>query len=84
MDKNDREGSFETYWCFITGNFAAIGTAVGGLLGVPFVGAGLGVLVIIILPIYFGIIGFIFGAIGAFLYNLIAGKVGGVELEFDQ
>ncbi|MGI8555233.1 MAG: hypothetical protein ACR2LT_02610 [Pyrinomonadaceae bacterium] len=41
--------------------------------------AGLGIM--IGLPIFYGVIGFIFGAIGALLYNLFAGMVGGIEIE---
>lgn len=36
---------------------------------------------VIVFPIFYGLIGFIGGAIGALLYNLIAGWVGGVELD---
>jgi hypothetical protein len=50
--------------------------AEAGPLGVLF---GLGS--IIILPIFYGVIGFIGGIITAFLYNLIAGWVGGIEIE---
>ena len=32
----------------------------------------------------YGIIGFIGGAIGALLYNLFAGMVGGVEIEVEN
>ncbi len=42
--------------------------------------AGFGVLSIVIFPIIYGILMFICGAIGAFLYNLFAGWVGGVDL----
>ena len=50
-------------------------------------GAGLGFIggigAVIFLPILYGIIGFISGAIGAFVYNLVAGVVGGVEIEVE-
>ncbi len=39
---------------------------------------------IIILPIFYGIIGLVTGAIGAWLYNLIAKWVGGIEMEFSE
>jgi hypothetical protein len=42
-----------------------------------------GVGAIIFLPILYGIIGFIGGAIGAFIYNLVAGVVGGIEIEVE-
>jgi len=46
--------------------------------------AGLGLLMIIIAPIASGIMGFIGGAIGAWLYNLIARWFGGIEMEFEH
>jgi len=36
---------------------------------------------IVILPIFYGIMGFIGGAIVAFVYNLIAGWTGGIEID---
>ena len=36
---------------------------------------------VIIFPVLYGLIGFIAGAIGALLYNLISKWVGGVELD---
>lgn len=41
----------------------------------------LGPLAIVIFPILLGIGGFIIGAIGAFIYNVVASKVGGIELD---
>ena len=38
---------------------------------------------IILLPIIYGISGFLAGVIGAFLYNLIAGWIGPIEMETD-
>lgn len=37
-----------------------------------------------ILPVFYGVLGLIAGVIGAFLYNVIAGAVGGVEVELDH
>jgi hypothetical protein len=39
---------------------------------------------IIFSPIFYGIIGFIGGAITAFVYNLVAKWIGGIVLEFKQ
>tara|TARA_Y100000310_G_scaffold217822_1_gene218915 strand:+ start:9391 stop:9672 length:282 start_codon:yes stop_codon:yes gene_type:complete len=36
---------------------------------------------IILLPIIYGIMGFISGLITAFFYNLVANKIGGIEVE---
>ena len=48
------------------------------------VGIGLGVFYMIGLPIIEGVFGFIFGAIGALIYNMAAGIIGGVEMELDN
>ena len=44
-------------------------------------GALFGAAAIIALPIFYGILGFISSLIGAALYNLVAGWVGGVEID---
>lgn len=46
--------------------------------------AGLGILAIIAAPISYAIVGFIGGAICALLYNVVAAKVGGIQLELDD
>ena len=43
----------------------------------------LGIGAVIALPIFYGVIGFIFSLIGAALYNLVAGWVGGVAMEIE-
>jgi hypothetical protein len=50
-------------------------------MGFPMVGMFFGAGAIIMLPIFYGILGFIGGAIGAFLYNLVAGWIGGIEMD---
>jgi hypothetical protein len=37
---------------------------------------------IVVLPIFYGIMGFVGGLISAFIYNLVAGVVGGIEFDF--
>lgn len=59
----------------IGGAFAPQGSDAG------FGGMLFGAAAIVALPIFYGVIGFIFTLIGAALYNLIAGWVGGVELD---
>jgi hypothetical protein len=44
----------------------------------------IGLLTMIGVPIFYGVIGFIGGAIGALLYNLFAGMVGGIEIEVEN
>ena len=60
--------------------FAVMGTAIGISKGMPGIGA-FGLMSIIIFPIMFAIMGFICGAIMAFLYNIFAAKIGGVQVE---
>lgn len=64
--------------------YAGMGVRLGALTGSMGLGAGLGFLSIVAFPIAYAIIGFIGGAIGALLYNLIAERIGGVEMEFEQ
>jgi hypothetical protein len=54
------------------------GALAGGL------GALFGVGAIIFLPIMYGVLGLAAGAIGAALYNLFAGIIGGIEVELQQ
>lgn len=44
----------------------------------------IGLMLMIGLPIFYGVMGFVFGAIGALLYNLFAGIVGGIEIEVEN
>jgi hypothetical protein len=44
----------------------------------------IGLMVMIGLPIFYGIIGFVAGSIGALVYNLFAGIVGGIEIEVEN
>ena len=45
----------------------------------PIFGAG----AIVALPIFYGVMGLIGGAVGALLYNVFAGMVGGVSIEVE-
>ena len=44
---------------------------------------GFGFALIFIAPLFYGLMGFITGLIGAFVYNLIAKKIGGIEVEVE-
>ncbi|MFZ1699815.1 MAG: hypothetical protein WBO10_06750 [Pyrinomonadaceae bacterium] len=59
---------------------------VGGEAALAIGGGGIvvGILVMVGLPIMYAIIGFVGGAIGALLYNLFAGIVGGIEIEVES
>jgi len=64
-----------------------------GLIFIPFVlllelfgpqgAGGFGMVFAVAMPIMYGVFGFIGGALGAVLYNLVAGWVGGIEVELD-
>src|SRR5258708_34641114 len=62
------------------------GGVVGGNAGFAVGGGGIviGLLVMIGLPIFYSIIGFVGGAIGALLYNLFSNFVGGSEIEVER
>lgn len=38
----------------------------------------------LMMPIVYGIMGLVFGAIGAFVYNVVAGFTGGLEVEVEE
>lgn len=38
----------------------------------------------LLMPIVYGIFGLVFGAIGALIYNFVAGLTGGLEVEVDE
>ena len=49
--------------------------------GVSTVAMGVGMM--IGLPLFYGVLGFIMGAIGALIYNAVAGIIGGVKFELE-
>jgi hypothetical protein len=51
----------------------------GGAAGLLF-GAG----AVILIPLFYGVLGFIGGLISALIYNVIAGAVGGIEIEVEE
>ena len=60
-----------------------IGLAAAGGDGDAVVGMIFGVGAIIFLPIFYGVLGFIGGAIMAIVYNVVAGFAGGLELALE-
>ena len=65
---------------------AMAGASLAGQAGesVPIVGMLFGAGAIIVLPIVYGVAGFIGTAIAAAIYNLVAGVVGGIRVDVDQ
>jgi len=44
-------------------------------------GTAIGLGAIVVLPIFYGVLGFVMTLIGAWLYNIAAGIVGGIEID---
>jgi hypothetical protein len=44
----------------------------------------IGLVMMLAIPVFYGIIGFIGGIVGALVYNVAAGIVGGIELELEN
>ena len=61
-----------------------IASAFMGSMGNNTAGIGIGLGMAIIIPLLYGAIGFIGGAIGAFIYNLAAKWVGGLEIDLEK
>lgn len=61
----------------MAGVFAAAGSDAGPMAML------FGTAAIVILPIFYGCTGFVFALIAASLYNVLAGSVGGVQLDVD-
>jgi hypothetical protein len=80
-------GAISAAFGLVFGMLFALGSMVGAGLSETTEGAFFapvfGVGAVIILPIFYGVMGLIGGAIAAVLYNVFAGMVGGVSLEVD-
>ena len=44
---------------------------------------GMGIGFVVFVPVIYGVLGFVFGALGALIYNLLAKPLGGFALEFE-
>ena len=68
----------------IAGAFISLFSVVGSAFtpdNAGFPGILFGVAAIFVLPIFYGLLVFVFSLLAAALYNLIAGWVGGIELD---
>jgi len=59
--------------------FSPRGDAAAGGIG-P---VAMGIIMMITIPIFYGVLGFIGGAIGALVYNALAGIIGGVKFDLE-
>jgi hypothetical protein len=72
--------------CALLGLIFGIGIALIGMIGGSSGGGmlrGLGLLAIIVVPILYGLFGFIATIIAALLFNMAAGWVGGIKLDVE-
>ena len=60
---------------------ALLGAAGGNNIAAGMVGGLIGA---ILMPLFYGVLGFIIGLVMAFLYNLCAGVIGGIEMQFEE
>jgi hypothetical protein len=70
----------------LVGGLFSAASILGGVMGAgdgdsPFGGMIFGVGAIVVLPIFYGVLGFVTTLIGAVLYNAIASVIGGVEID---
>ena len=68
-----------TFFAAVIGFSAAEEFVAGGILGALF----LALVMLIFVPVFYGAIGFVAGVIAAFAYNLLAGRIGGIEVEVE-
>jgi len=65
----------------IAGSLAGLGSPGPGAPGARLFGFGMGIGAIVFFPILYGIVGGVIAAIGAVVYNVVAGWVGGLEVD---
>lgn len=72
-------------WGFMAAVFALIQVLIFyfATIKVPYFSGG-GAFMIVAFPLLFGAIGFVLGALGAFIYNIIALWVGGVKVDLEE
>ena len=58
--------------------------AQGSSAGPAGLAAGIMVMMGVMIPIFYGIMGFLLGVIGAAIYNVIAAWIGGIEVEVEE
>lgn len=65
------------------GTFAARQQGGGSAPALPLM-FGMGIGFLIFIPVMYAAMGFVFGVLSAWIYNLLAGWMGGLELEFES
>ena len=62
----------------VTGIITVVGGSKAGIM--MLVG---GVAAVVLLPLLYAALGFVFGALSAWVYNVVAGRIGGLEIELE-
>lgn len=62
---------------------AGIAASIGNDKSAAILGGTFGIVMALLMPVLYGAMGFIMGAVGALVYNLIAGWIGGIELRLE-
>jgi hypothetical protein len=71
----------------VGGLLTLISLTLGGLMGEygrGIISGFFGAAAIVVLPILYGVIGFIVGLVGAFIYNIVARVVGGIKIDLSE
>ena len=76
------------FYGVIFGGIGMLGMMAGGssaATGMVVMVIGIVMLVVMVaaITLMYGVIGFITGAVGAYLYNLAAGRIGGIKIELE-
>jgi hypothetical protein len=66
----------------MAGGLASAAESIGGFRG-PAIGAFMGTASIVLFPIFYGLMGFLTTLLGAWLYNMLAGTVGGIQVDVE-
>ena len=75
---------FGLVWGFFMGFFIAAGVSgMGSVMGTHAIGFAGGLIVLGLMTIMGGVFGFIGGAVVAFVYNIVLGATGGVEMDLE-
>lgn len=70
--------SFMVFGAFMSSMARGDGALAGGVSSVV-----IGLILMVAIPVFYGILGFIGGAIGALIYNFAAGFVGGITFDLE-
>lgn len=68
----------------IVGAVFSLIAIVGAVIGHSSTGVFFGIGAVVVFPILYGVFGFVGGAIMAWIYNLVVGWTGGIEVEFED